>query len=52
MTRKQRILLFLYSTPNIVGSLLGILGLALFFFGVIGRFWLLIVVGLYAKTSR
>jgi len=48
MTSKQRILLFLYSTPNIVGSLLGILGLALFFIGIIGRFWLLIVVGLYA----
>lgn len=46
MTRKQ-LLLFLYSTPNIVGSLLGILGLLLFAAGIIQQFWLLIVVGLY-----
>lgn len=46
MTRKQ-LLLFLYSTPNIVGSLLGILGLLLFAAGIIQQFWLLIVIGLY-----
>jgi len=47
MNTKQRVLLFLYSNPNIVGSSLGILGLILFFTGIIGQFWLLIVVGLY-----
>jgi hypothetical protein len=47
MDNKNRFLLFLYSTPNIVGSLLGILGLLLFFLGIIGQFWFLIVVGLY-----
>jgi hypothetical protein len=48
MNRKQLVLLFLYSTPNIVGSILGILGLVLLFLGVIGKFWFLIVLGLYA----
>ena len=47
MNSRQRFLLFLYSTPNIVGSLLGILGLLLFFTGIIGQYWFLIVVGLY-----
>jgi hypothetical protein len=47
MTTRQRVLLYLYSTPNIAGSILGILGLLLFFTGVINRFWLLIVLGLY-----
>jgi hypothetical protein len=47
MNKQQRILLYLYSTPNIVGSVLGILGLILFFLGVIQQFWLLIVLGLY-----
>lgn len=48
MDRKQHVLLFLYSTPNIVGSILGILGLVLLFLGVIGKFWFFIVLGLYA----
>lgn len=47
MRTRDRILLFLYSTPNIVGSLLGLAGLMLFFLGVIQDFWLFIVVGLY-----
>ncbi len=47
MSNRQRFLLFLYSTPNIVGALLGILGLLLYFLGVIGSFWFLIVAGLY-----
>ena len=47
MEKRQRFLLYLYSTPNIVGSLLGILGLALFFLGIINQFWFLIVIGLY-----
>ncbi len=46
MTRKQ-LLLFLYSNANIVGSLLGILGLLLFATGVIQEFWFFIVIGLY-----
>ncbi|MGR9117553.1 MAG: hypothetical protein ACU85E_17545 [Gammaproteobacteria bacterium] len=45
---KRNFLLFLYSTPNLVGSLLGLLGLAAFFAGIIKSFWLLIVLGLYA----
>ncbi|HVP22132.1 MAG TPA: hypothetical protein VMS73_09760 [Anaerolineaceae bacterium] len=47
MEKRKRFLLYLYSTPNIVGCLLGILGLALFFMGIINQFWLLIVIGLY-----
>jgi len=47
MSRKQRALLFLYSTPNIVGSVLGIVGLLLLAGGIIGRFWFVIVLGLY-----
>ena len=43
----RRVLLFLYGTPNIVGSLLGILGLGLFFAGLINQYWFFIVVGLY-----
>ena len=43
-----RLLLFLYSTPNIVGSALGVVGLGLFFGGVIDDWWLAIVAGLYA----
>ena len=45
---KRNILLFLYSTPNIVGSVLGLLGLTAYFGGLIKSFWLLIVLGLYA----
>ncbi|MEN6622799.1 MAG: hypothetical protein ABFD50_14770 [Smithella sp.] len=48
MTKRQKFLLYLYGTPNIIGCLLGILGLALFFTGIINQFWFLIVIGLYA----
>lgn len=41
-------MLFLFGTPNIVGSSLGILGLLLFFLGIIHNFWFVIVIGLYA----
>lgn len=41
------VLLFLYSTPNIVGSVLGLVGLGSYFLGIVNQFWLLIVVGLY-----
>lgn len=47
MKWQDRLLLYLYSTPNIVGSLLGIAGLLLYFVGIIDAYWLLIVVGLY-----
>lgn len=47
MSFRKRFLHYLYSTPNIVGSLLGMLGLILFFAGFIQQYWLLIVVGLY-----
>ncbi|HXN57556.1 MAG TPA: hypothetical protein VN912_03100, partial [Candidatus Angelobacter sp.] len=44
---QQRILKYLYSTKNIVGSLLAIVGLVLFFTGVVGTLWPVIVIGLY-----
>jgi hypothetical protein len=43
----QRMQLFLYSTGNIVGCLLAIGGLGLFFGGVIDAYWWAIVAGLY-----
>ena len=45
---KLKVLLFLYSSKNLAGSALAILGLALFFAGQIDDWWFLIVVGLYA----
>jgi len=44
---KMRVLLFLYSTRNLVGSSLAIGGLGLFFAGVISDWWFPIVAGLY-----
>jgi hypothetical protein len=44
---QQRILKYLYSTKNIVGSLLALVGLVLFFTGVVGALWPLVVIGLY-----
>lgn len=46
--RRKRLLFFLYGTPNIVGAALGLLGLLLFFTGVIRDYWFFIVMGLYA----
>lgn len=43
----QRIRFFLYSTGNIVGCLLALGGLGLFFGGVIHAWWWAIVAGLY-----
>jgi len=40
--------LYLYGYPNIVGSVLGLVGLALYFTGIIGPGWPYIVFGLYA----
>ena len=47
MTRSNTLLLYLYSTRNIVGSILGLLGLAAFFGGIISQWWLPICIGLY-----
>lgn len=47
MRSNQGLLLFLYSNGNIVGSILGIIGLILFFTGIIKSFWYVIVPGLY-----
>jgi hypothetical protein len=48
MNKRRRFLIFLYSKPNLVGSVLGLLGLVLHFAGVIGDFWFPIILGLYA----
>jgi len=48
ISTRMRLLLFLYSTRNLVGSSLAIGGLALFFAGVISDWWFPIVAGLYA----
>ena len=48
MGPRRRLLLFLYGAPNIVGCLLGLMGLGLYFARIIHDYWLLIVVGLYA----
>jgi hypothetical protein len=42
-----RVLLYLYSRKNIVACLLALLGLGLFFLGVIGPVWPAVVVGMY-----
>lgn len=44
---RRSLLLFLYGTPNIIGCLLGLVGLGLYFAGFIHNYWLLIVAGLY-----
>lgn len=44
---KMRVFLFLYSTKNLVACTLAIIGLALFFAGIIRDWWFPIVVGLY-----
>ena len=51
MTRSNALLLYLYSTRNIVGSMLGLLGLAAFFGGIISQWWLPICVGLYVAGA-
>lgn len=45
-------LFYLYSTGNILGSALGLVGLVLFFFGIINDYWTLIVLGLYVVGYR
>jgi len=48
MSLKTRVLLAFYSTRNVVGCALALVGLGLFFSGVIEDWWLPIVLGLYA----
>jgi hypothetical protein len=43
----DRVMRYLYSRKNIMGSLLALVGLILFVTGVLGAFWSVIVVGLY-----
>ena len=43
----QQLLKYLYSTKNILGSVLALAGLVLFFTGIIGPLWPVIVLGLY-----
>ena len=43
----RKITLFLYTNGNMLRSLLGLLGLLLFFVGLIKSFWFFIVLGLY-----
>ena len=43
----NRLFLFLYSTPNLWGVTLALLGLAAYFLGFINQFWFFIVAGLY-----
>src|SRR5262245_62154263 len=47
LTFSQRLMLFLYSTNNIVGCLMALGGLGLFFGGVLAPYWWAIVAGLY-----
>jgi hypothetical protein len=47
ISKPRRLQFFLYSTRNIVGCLLALGGLGLFFGGVIHVFWWVIVAGLY-----
>jgi len=47
MQATSRFWLFLYSSPNIAGTVLALGGLALYFFGIIKSYWPLIVSGLY-----
>jgi hypothetical protein len=43
----RRTTVYLYSTKNLAGSALALVGLALFFTGVVGALWPVVVAGLY-----
>jgi hypothetical protein len=47
LSMPQRLQLFLYSTGNIVGCMLALGGLGLFFLGIVHAWWWVIVAGLY-----
>jgi len=44
---RHRLVLYLYSTKNIVGCALGLGGLGLHFLGIVGNLWPVVVIGLY-----
>jgi hypothetical protein len=44
----QRLRLYLYSTRHLAGTVLALVGLGLYFLGVIDAWWWAIVIGLYA----
>jgi hypothetical protein len=46
-SRGQRLLRYLYSNKNLVGSAAGLAGLGLYFTGLVGDLWPLVVGGLY-----
>ncbi|MGL6261475.1 hypothetical protein [Vibrio sp. WXL210] len=46
-SKQQKLMLYLYSTPHLVGCCLGLLALLAFFVGLIANWWLFIVVGSY-----
>lgn len=48
MSLKNRFWLFVYGNPNILGCILGLVGVALFFAGITDQGWLPITLGLYA----
>jgi hypothetical protein len=50
LSAKHRILLFLYGAPHIAGSAAALLGLGLYFAGIIDRFWWAIVPAIYAAA--
>ena len=43
----RRTTVYLFSTKNLVGSALGLVGLGLFFTGIVGGLWPIVVIGLY-----
>ncbi len=51
MTRANTLLLYFYSTRNIAGCAMALLGLAAFFTGFIYAWWLPITLGLYAAGA-
>ncbi len=51
VTRSQRFRLFLYGNGNIAGCVLALIGLGLYFVGVIHAYWPAIVAGLYSAGA-
>ena len=51
MSRASAALLYLYSSRNIAGCVLALLGLGAYFGGVINQWWLPICLGLYAAGA-
>jgi hypothetical protein len=51
VSHANALLLYLYSSRNIAGCLLGLLGLGAYFGGIINQWWLPICLGLYAAGA-